>query len=59
MIIDENKDHNISYKVKDYSDTLYGNLSDTKYIYTKSDFEGFIIDDYLQHQRYELPIDKC
>ena len=28
--IDETKDPIISEKVKDYTDTLYGNLSDTK-----------------------------
>ena len=41
--IDETKDTIISEKVKDYIDTLYGNLSDTKYISTESHFEGFII----------------
>ena len=32
----ETKDPNIADKVKEYRDTLYGKISDTKYIYTKS-----------------------
>ena len=38
--------------------TKLGNLTDMKYIYTKSDFEGFIVDDYLPHQIYELTTNK-
>ena len=51
MKIDETKDPNIVDKVKDYTDTLDGNLSDTKYISTESNFEGFIMDEYHPHQR--------
>ena len=58
MTIDETKDPNIANKVKDYTNTPDGNLSDPKYIYTESDFEGFIIYDYLPHQRDELPTNK-
>ena len=39
MKIDKTKDPNILDKVNDYKDTLYGNLSDPKYIYTESEFE--------------------
>ena len=52
MKIDETKDPNIVNKVKDYTDTPYGNLSDPKYIYTEYEFEGFIMYDYLPHQKY-------
>ena len=51
--IDETKDPNISEKFKDYTEILDGNLSDLKYIYTESDFEGSITDDYFPHQIYE------
>ena len=56
--IDVTKYPNISDKVKDYTYTLDGNLSNLKYIPTKSDFEGFIMDYYLPNQRYELPTNK-
>ena len=52
VTIDKTKDPNIPEHFKDYIDTLDGNFSDLKYIYTESDFEGFIMDDYLPHQRY-------
>ena len=39
------KNLNIPEKVKEYTDTLDGNLSDTNYISTESDFEVFIMDD--------------
>ena len=52
MTIDKTKDPNIPEHFKDYTDTLDGNFSDPKYIYTESDFEGFIMDDYLPNQRY-------
>ena len=48
--IDETKDPTISEKFKDYIDTLDGNLIDPKYIFTESDFEVFIMDEYLPHQ---------
>ena len=51
MTIDDTKDHNLSEKFKDYIETPNGNLSDLKYISSESDFEGFIMDDYLPHQR--------
>ena len=50
MTYDEIKDPNIADKVKDYIDTMDGNLSDLNYISTKPVFEGFIMDDYLPHQ---------
>ena len=43
--IDDTKESNIADKVKYYTDTLDGNLSDTNYISTESDFEVFIMDD--------------
>ena len=58
MTIDEAKDSNISEKVKEYKDTLDGNLRNPKYIYTESDFDGFIMHEYLPHQRDELPTNK-
>ena len=58
MRINESKDPTIADKVKYYTGTLDGNLSDLKYISTGFDFEGFIVDDYLPHQRYELPTNK-
>ena len=58
MTIDKTKDPNIQEHFKDYTDTLDGNFSDPKYIYTESDFKGFIMDDYLPHQRYLLPTNK-
>ena len=56
--IDETRDPKGLEKVKDYIDILYGNLSDMKYIYTESDFSGFIIGDYLPQQGYELTNNK-
>ena len=58
MEIDEAKDPTISEKVKDYTDTLDGNLSDTEYISIESESEGFIMDEYLPHQRDELTTNK-
>ena len=58
MIIDETKNPNITEKFKDYTYTMDGNLSDLKYIYAESDFEVFIMDYYLPHQRYESPTNK-
>ena len=58
VTIDETRDPNISEKNNYYKDTLYGNLSDPEYIYTESDFDGFIMHEYLPHQRDELPTNK-
>ena len=58
MKIGDTKYPNIADKVKKCIDTLGGNLSDPKYICTESDFEGFIMDDYLPHQSYELSTNK-
>ena len=58
MKIDETKEPNIEDKVKDYTYTMYGNLSDSNYIFTESDFEGFIVDYYLPFQIDELPTNK-
>ena len=38
VTIDKTKELNIVEKVKDYRDTLDGNLSDPKYIYNECDF---------------------
>ena len=58
MTIDETKDYNSAEKLEDYKDKLDENVSDQKYIYTESDFEGFIMDNYLPHQIDELPNNK-
>ena len=50
MKIYETKEPNISYKIKDYTNTLDGNIGDPKHISTESYFEGFIMDDYFPHQ---------
>ena len=55
MAIDKTEETGIEDKVKAYTDILDGNPSDPKYIYKEYDFEGFIMDDYLPHQRYEWP----
>ena len=44
MTYDEIKNPNIADKVKDYIDTMDGNLSDLNYISTKPVFEGFIME---------------
>ena len=44
---DETKDPDIADNVKAYTYTLYENISDLKYTYTESDFDGFFVDDYL------------
>ena len=54
MTIDDTKDPNLTEKVKYCTYTLDRNLSDLKYIYHESDFEGFIMDNYLPHQRYDV-----
>ena len=56
--IDAEKNPNISDKVKDYTYKLDGNLSYPKYIYTESELEGFIMDDYLPNQIDKLPTNK-
>ena len=58
MTIYDIKDPNIAENFKEYTDTIYGNLSYLKYIYTECDFYGSTVDDYLPHQRYELPTNK-
>mmetsp|Transcript_15996 Transcript_15996/g.23839 ORF Transcript_15996/g.23839 Transcript_15996/m.23839 type:complete len:1130 (+) Transcript_15996:7540-10929(+) len=52
---DEMKDASIADKISMYRNNLDGSLSDPQYISTESDFEGFIMDDYLPRERDELP----
>ena len=52
VTIDDTKYPNTADKVKDYKYTLDDNLGDPKYISTESDFEVFIMYDYLPNQRY-------
>ena len=58
VTIDDMKKPDILEKVQAYTDTLDGNLSYPKYIYTESEFEGFIMDYYLLWQIDEVYTNK-